>query len=191
MLSGALFWAIQHEWGSSKWEYMLCAVLSCFSPVWLFETPWTVVAHQAPLSVGFSRQEHWSGLPYPSLGDLPDPGMRPNCPEVKIVEARWWLRMIHYSIFSTFVYAYNFPNEEPFKSIPKFWIYTKSRVFLQWGCFPIRGPFPFRCVCPDHPESSSFLWGPSPQCGHQNSTSSETAQQFHPPNCLTQRGIES
>ena len=37
-------------------------------------TPWTV-AHQAPLSMGFSRQEHWSGLPFPSPGDLPRPGM--------------------------------------------------------------------------------------------------------------------
>ena len=37
-------------------------------------TPWTV-AHQAPLSMGFSRQEYWSGLPRPSPGDLPDPGM--------------------------------------------------------------------------------------------------------------------
>ena len=40
------------------------------------ETPWTV-AHQAPLSVGFSRQEYWSGLPFPSPGDLPDPGIEP------------------------------------------------------------------------------------------------------------------
>ena len=39
-------------------------------------TLWTV-AHQAPLSVGFSRQEHWSGLPWPPLGDLPDPGFKP------------------------------------------------------------------------------------------------------------------
>ena len=37
-------------------------------------TPWTV-ACQAPLSMGFSRQEYWSGLPFPSLGDLPGPGM--------------------------------------------------------------------------------------------------------------------
>ena len=37
-----------------------------------FATPWTV-AHQVPLSMGFSRQEHWSGLPFPSLGDLPNP----------------------------------------------------------------------------------------------------------------------
>ena len=45
--------------------------LSC---VWLFATPWTV-AHQASLSIGFSRQESWSGLPFPSPGDLPNPGI--------------------------------------------------------------------------------------------------------------------
>ena len=39
-------------------------------------TPWTV-GHQAPLSMGFPRQEYWSGLPCPSPGDLPDPGMEP------------------------------------------------------------------------------------------------------------------
>ena len=42
--------------------------------VWLFATPWTV-AHQAPLPMGFSRQEYWSGLPFPSPRDLPDPGL--------------------------------------------------------------------------------------------------------------------
>ena len=42
-------------------------------------TPWTV-AHQAPLSMGFPRQEYWSGLPFPSPGDLPDPGIEPECP---------------------------------------------------------------------------------------------------------------
>ena len=46
-----------------------------FSHVQLFVTPWTV-AHQA-LSMGFSRQEYWSGLPFPPLGDLPDPGIEP------------------------------------------------------------------------------------------------------------------
>ena len=39
-----------------------------------FQPPWTV-AHLAPLSVGFSRQEYWDGLPFPSQGDLPDPGI--------------------------------------------------------------------------------------------------------------------
>ena len=41
----------------------------------LFATPWTV-GHQAPRSMGFSRQEYWSGLPFPSPGDLPDPGIQ-------------------------------------------------------------------------------------------------------------------
>ena len=48
-------------------------MLSCFSCVQLFATLWTV-AHQAPLSMGFSRQEYWSGLPCPSPEDLPDLG---------------------------------------------------------------------------------------------------------------------
>ena len=39
-------------------------------------TPWTAI-HQAPLSMGFSRQEYWIELPFPSLGDLPDPGIKP------------------------------------------------------------------------------------------------------------------
>ena len=43
----------------------------------LFETPWTV-AYQAPPSMGFSWQECWSGLPFPSPGDLPDPGIEPG-----------------------------------------------------------------------------------------------------------------
>ena len=53
-----------------------CAVLSCLSRVPLSATSWTR-AHQAPLSMGFSRQEYWSGLPCPPPGDLPDPGIEP------------------------------------------------------------------------------------------------------------------
>ena len=49
---------------------------SC-SHVCLFETPWTV-AHQALLFMEFSRQEYWSGLPFPPPGDLPDPGIEPT-----------------------------------------------------------------------------------------------------------------
>ena len=52
-------------------------VLSSFSPTQLFATLWNV-AHMAPLSMGFSRQEHWSGLPCPLPGDLPDPGIKPS-----------------------------------------------------------------------------------------------------------------
>ena len=51
-------------------------VLSHFSHVQLFVTPWTI-AHQAPLSMGFSRQEYWSRLPFPPPGCLPNPGIEP------------------------------------------------------------------------------------------------------------------
>ena len=51
-------------------------MLSHFSCVQLFATPWTV-ASQAPLFVGFSKQENWSGLLNPPLGDLPNPGIKP------------------------------------------------------------------------------------------------------------------
>ena len=49
---------------------------SHFSPIRLFATPWTI-ACQAPPSMGFCRQEYWSGLPCPPPGDLPDPGIEP------------------------------------------------------------------------------------------------------------------
>ena len=52
------------------------------SHVRLFATPWTV-AHQSPPSMGFSRQEYWSGLPFPSPGDLPDPGIEPKSPALQ------------------------------------------------------------------------------------------------------------
>ena len=45
-------------------------------------TPWTVV-HKAPLSMGFSRQEYWSGFPFPTSGELPDPGIKPDSPSLQ------------------------------------------------------------------------------------------------------------
>ena len=57
-------------------------VVQLLSHVQFFETPWTV-AHQAPLSMGFSRQEYWSGLPFPSPGDLPGPGMEARSPALQ------------------------------------------------------------------------------------------------------------
>ena len=53
--------------------------MKSLSHVRLFATPWTV-AHQAPPSMEFSRQEYWSGLPFPSPGDLPNPGIGPGSP---------------------------------------------------------------------------------------------------------------
>ena len=54
-------------------------------------TPWTV-ARQAPLSTGFSRQEHWSGLPCPPPGDLPEPGMEPASLYISCIERQ----VLHY-----------------------------------------------------------------------------------------------
>ena len=68
-------------------------------------TPWTI-AHQAPLSMGFSRHEYWSGLPCPPPGDLPNPGMELiSLPSPELAdgsftsatrEARGWLRVAFY-----------------------------------------------------------------------------------------------
>ena len=57
----------------------VCVCAWVLSHVWLFVTPWAV-AHKGPLSMEFSRQEYWSGLPFPSPGDLPDSGIKPMSP---------------------------------------------------------------------------------------------------------------
>ena len=56
--------------------------MKLLSRVRLFATLWTG-AYQAPLSMGFSRQEYWSGLPFPSPRDLPDPGIEPGSPALE------------------------------------------------------------------------------------------------------------
>ena len=68
---------------SMKWRVLVLppptVICSIFSRVWLFATLWTE-ACQAPLSLGFLRQEYWSGLPFPSPGGLPEPGIKPGSP---------------------------------------------------------------------------------------------------------------
>ena len=56
--------------------------MKSLSHVQLFVIPWTI-ACKAPLSMGFIRQEYWSGLPFPSPGDLPNPGIEPGCPALQ------------------------------------------------------------------------------------------------------------
>ena len=65
-----------HSFPINYFSKSCCAVLSHFNHVQLFATLWTI-ALQAPLSKKFSKQEHWSRLPYPPPGDLPDPGIEP------------------------------------------------------------------------------------------------------------------
>ena len=64
------------------WRKVEKVKVKSLSHVRLFVTPWTV-AHQAPLSMGFSRQEYWSGLPFPSPGDLPNPGIERGSPALQ------------------------------------------------------------------------------------------------------------
>ena len=59
-----------------------CVCAQSLSHIWHFETPWTV-AHQAPLSMGFSRQGYWSGLPFTSPGGLSDSGIEPGSPALQ------------------------------------------------------------------------------------------------------------
>ena len=69
------------------WVYRVCAqTLRC---VRFFATPWTV-AHQAPLSMGFSQQEYWSGLPFLPPGDLPDLGIKLTSPESPALAGRFF-----------------------------------------------------------------------------------------------------
>ena len=63
------------DWSTKGWKVKVKSL----SRVWLFATPWTV-AHQPPLSMEFFRQEYWSGLLFPSPGDLPNPGIEPGSP---------------------------------------------------------------------------------------------------------------
>ena len=68
--------------GKPNYIHKVKVKVKSFSRVRLFVTPWTV-AYQAPPSMGFSRQECWSRLPFPSPGDLPNPGIEPGSPALR------------------------------------------------------------------------------------------------------------
>ena len=67
---------------SSLWKVKVKVKLKSLSLIRLFVTPWTV-AHQASQSMGFSRQESWNGLPFPSPGDLSNPGIKARSPTLQ------------------------------------------------------------------------------------------------------------
>jgi len=78
-----------------KWEKRKEKKVELLSRVWLFATPWTV-AYQAPPSMEFSRQEYWSGLPFPSPGHLPDPGLSLSA-ENLVEQRHLWVDSLNYS----------------------------------------------------------------------------------------------
>ena len=88
------------------------------SRVPLFATPSTV-AHQAPLSMGFSRQEYWSGLSFPFPGDLPDPGIKPRSPALQAdtltsePPGRFFLLLFYFVMFPKLYYDNFFTNVYP------------------------------------------------------------------------------
>ena len=78
------------------------------SHVRLLATPWTA-AHQAPPSIGFFRQEYWSGLTFPSLGDLPDPGIKLGSPALQAVSSPYEPEILFMcKCIFIFVYKYKF-----------------------------------------------------------------------------------
>ena len=68
--------------GRQSYFFFFFSEVKVLSRVRLFATPWSI-AHQAPLSMGFSRQEYWSGLPFPSPGNLPNSGIEPRSPALQ------------------------------------------------------------------------------------------------------------
>ena len=79
-----------------EWFTFQSAIHNCrLSCVWLFTTLWTI-AHQAPLSIGFSKQEYWSGLPLPLPGDIQGPGIEPVSPALQADSTCWAIRKAPY-----------------------------------------------------------------------------------------------
>ena len=95
-------------------------MLSHFSHVQLCATPWTI-ARQAPLSMKFSRQEYWSGLPCPSPGDLPNPGIEPMSLTSTVLAGR----------FFTTSATWEVPNANFLAKWPFSWNSTSRILFAQ------------------------------------------------------------
>ena len=101
-----------------------------------FVTPWTV-AHQAPPPMGFPRKEYWSGLPFPSPGDLPDSGIEPRSPTLQAVSLPSELprkpqvgKVVWYSHLLK-----NIPQFVAIYTVKSFGIVNKADVFLELSCF--------------------------------------------------------
>ena len=114
------------------------------------EIPWTV-AHQAPLSIEFSRQEYWSGLPFPSPGGLPDPGIEPGSPALQVL--------------------YRLNHKGSLKSLKSEWVVItgwKTVQVIDYFCFRVelRSRMTYPCPPPgDLPDPGIKLRSPALQAG--------------------------
>ena len=114
---------------------MLVCMLNRFSHVQLFATLWTK-AHQAPLPMGFSRQEYWSGLPFSSSGDLPDPGIDLTSLMSPALAGRFFTTSTTWEAPQRrkHPYQWRFPLQIKFKREQQFTIILSSVTsFLSWS----------------------------------------------------------
>ena len=118
-------------------------MLGYFSCVRVFATPWTVVS-QARLPMGFSRQEYWSGLPCPPLGNLPDPGIKPITPASPAMQADS-LPLSHlgslYHYGEIFIYLIRLPLMD----IWLFPVFSLLQTMVQQLVWPVLQAF--ECIC--------------------------------------------
>ena len=137
------------------------------SHVWVFATPWTV-AYQAPLSMGFSSQEYWSGLPCPPPGDLPSPGIEPRSPALQVdsllskppgktKNTRVGSVQFSHSVVSDSLQPHGLQHTRPACPSPTPGVYPNSRPLNQW-CQPTvsSSVVPFSSCPQSFPASGSF-----------------------------------
>ena len=110
---------LEFRWG--------CMRVCChFNRVWLFATPWTA-AHQASPPMGFSRQEYWSGLAFPSPRDLPDPGIKPTSLMPPALAGRFFTTSTTWEVIVTV------PIYIPINSVGGFpSLHTLSSIYCLW-----------------------------------------------------------
>ena len=138
-------------------------MLSCFSHVQLFATLWTV-APQVPLSIGFSRQEYWTGLPCPPPGNLPDPGIETTSPVESLLLSHWGSTytsismLISISVQScSYVWLFATPWTAAHQPSPIPEAYSNLCPLSQW-CLPTisSSVVPFSSCLQSFPASGSF-----------------------------------
>ena len=127
------------------------------SPVRLFVTPWTV-AHHAPLSMGFSRQEYWSGLPCPPPEDLLNPGIEPRSPALQEDSLQAELSGKPNALFiikNLFAKLDRTLFTITFRRYSKEWFIDSIRIY---GVFGEGNGNPLQCSCLENPRDSGTWW---------------------------------
>ena len=123
-----------------KWK---CYSLSC---VPLFATPRTV-AHWAPLSMQFSRQEYWSAFPFPFLGDLPNPGIEPGTPTLQTDSTDWAIRKPHHTLKNRFKIQVILIKMYCLKRVSISAVFTRNKRFCLKMETTVGGGFMFGNAC--------------------------------------------